>query len=251
MKKVCFILLLLLLTSSLFSQFKSEVYLIDGKDIGTKYENRKKRGYYNSIQMNMLMGNKQFSERVYYFYPYWTSDHFLPSSSYYIPRNNTPNTQIKMAVSPSVTVTNGYMFNERFSMGVGVGFEIFDHNLFPLFADIKYTFWDNKVSPFIAIKGGYAFGNFKMKHHDEVYLNWSPYYLSDAHLRHYGGLMVHPEVGVKMPLNQNCDLLFTAAYRYQKIKSVARQNYDSSYFDEWEHKEDISRLSFGIGIMFR
>lgn len=30
-----------------------------------------------------------------------------------------------------------------------------------------------------------------------------------------------------------------------------RKNYYSDQFDEWEHKEDINRLSFGVAIMFR
>lgn len=247
MKKICFILLLLFLACNMFAQFKNEFYLIDGKDIQAGCESRKKRGYYNTIQINMIMGNKQVFERGINYYPYW------PSSSFYIaPVYNTPYRETKLAASPSVTVTNGYMFNEHFSAGIGVGVEIFDHNLFPLFADIRYTVWDNKISPFIAIKGGYAFGNFKKKHHDELYLDWSPFYVYDAYLRNYGGVMIHPEIGVKLPLNQNCDLLFTAAYRYQKTKSVVRKDYDyDNQFDEWEHKKELNKISFGVGIMFR
>ena len=103
----------------------------------------------------------------------------------------------------------------------------------------------------MAIKGGYSFGGFKATHYDELYLDWSPYNINDAELRHYGGLMLHPEIGVKVPLNENCDLMFTAAYRYQKTKSVARKEYDNGQFDEWEHTEDINLLSLGIAIMFR
>jgi len=143
------------------------------------------------------------------------------------------------------------MFNEHWAAGAGVGFEIFDHFLFPLFAELRYTLWDNKISPFLTMKGGYAFGHFKQKHYDHLYLNWSPYYVNDAGLRHYGGMMLHPEIGVKVPLDKNDDLLFTAAYRYQKTKSVARKDYDNGQFEEWEHKEDLNRLSFGVAIMFR
>jgi hypothetical protein len=68
---------------------------------------------------------------------------------------------------------------------------------------------------------------------------------------------------VKVPLSGNADLLFTVAYRYQKIKSVVRQPmvyYDTMIYDtyssngqfnEWTHKENLNRLSFGIAIMFR
>jgi hypothetical protein len=63
--------------------------------------------------------------------------------------------------------------------------------------------------------------------------------------------MVHPELGIKVPLSENSDLLFTVAYRYQKSKSVARMDYENAQFDEFEHNEEINRLSFGIAIMFR
>jgi hypothetical protein len=156
-----------------------------------------------------------------------------------------------MAVAPSFTITNGYMFNKHWAAGAGVGFEIFDHNFFPLFAELRYTLWDNKISPFVVAKGGYSFCGFGARHYDDLYLNWYPYHITDADLRHYGGVMVHPEIGVKVPLSENSDLLFTVAYRYQKSKSVARVDYDEGQFEEWEHNEEINRLSFGIAIMFR
>ena len=101
------------------------------------------------------------------------------------------------------------------------------------------------------MKGGYSFGNFKKKHHEELYVSWSPYHVNDAGLRHYGGMMLHPEIGVKVPLDGNSDLLITAAYRHQKTKSVIRKDYESNQFDEWEHKEDLYRISFGVAILFR
>jgi hypothetical protein len=45
---------------------------------------------------------------------------------------------------------NGSMSEEGWGAGIGVGFEIFDRNLFPVFADIRHILWDNKVSPFFA-----------------------------------------------------------------------------------------------------
>jgi hypothetical protein len=190
------------------------------------------------------MGNRQATERIANNYPYPSSSSFASVYSY-------PDNRNKLTVSPSVTITNGYMFNEHWAAGAGVGFEIFDHFLFPLFAELRYTLWNNKISPFLTMKGGYAFSNFKAKHYDDLYLNWSPYYVNDVGLRRYGGLMLHPEIGVKVPLDEKTDLLLTAAYRYQKIKSVARKDYDNGQFDEWEHKEDLNRLSFGVAIMFR
>ena len=226
-----------------------------------RFENRKKNGYYNTTQISLLMGNQLITEQApYYYYPYYDSYAsvmlypYSSSSKLYYPYY--PNTRTELQVSPSVTMTNGYMFNEHWAAGIGVGFEIFDRNSFPFFADIRYTLCDNKVSPFFAVKTGYSFGNFKKKHYDNLYINFDPYYVINADFRNYGGFMLHPEMGVRVPLSENADLLFTVAYRYQKTKSKVRQdiNYlepSYYYYNEWIHKASLNRLSFGVAIMFR
>jgi len=249
MKKIYLIHISLLLTLSVFAQSSKEVNLnVENNEIYSRFINRKEKGFYSIMQINLLFGSSQFIEKTPYYTPYnpYPSSYVVSTPVYYY-----PNTRSSLTVAPSFTITNGYKFNKHWAAGAGVGFEIFDYNLFPLFAELRYTLWDHKISPFLLLKGGYSFGSFKAKHYDELYLNWSPYYINDTRLRHYGGLMVHPEIGVKVPLNENSDLLFTAAYRYQKTKSVARKEYDSGQFEEWEHNEDINRLSFGIAIMFR
>jgi hypothetical protein len=247
MKKIYFIILSLFPTLSIFAQSGKEVNLnVENNEIHSRFNNRKEKGFYNIMQVSLLFGNSQLTDRTSYYTPYCTN-----SSTYVAPVYYYPYTRTILTVTPSFTITNGYKFNENWAAGAGVGFEILDHNLFPLFAELRYTLWDHKISPFVVVKGGYSFGSFKAKHYDELYLNWSPYYINDTGFRHYGGFMVHPEIGVKVPLSENSDLLFTATYRYQKTKSVARKEYDNDQFDEWEHNEYINLLSFGLAIMFR
>ena len=225
MKKTHFINLLLLLSLNIFAQSSKEVNLSGGDNkVNSSFYNRKEKGFYNIMHFSLLLGTSQLIDGSTYF---------------------------RTAVSPSFTIANGYKFNEHWTAGAGVGFEIFNYNLFPLFAEIRYTLWDHKISPFVAIKAGYSFANFKAKHYDELHLNWPPYNINDVSLQNYGGFMFNPEVGVKVPLDENSDLLFTVAYRFQKTKSVSRKEYTNGQFDEWEHKEDINRLSVGIAIMFR
>jgi hypothetical protein len=225
MKRIYFINLWLLLTLSIFAQSGKGVYLNAGNNVvNPGFTDRKEKGFYNIMHFSLLWGTNQFTDGSTYF---------------------------RTAISPSFTITNGYIFNKHWAAGAGVGFEIFDYNLFPLFAELRYTLWDHKISPFVVLNGGYSFANLKAKHYDELNLNWPPYNINDSRLRNYGGLMVHPEAGVKVPLNENSDLLFTVAYQYQKIKSVAKKEYTNGQFDEWEHKEDNNRLSFGIAMMFR
>ena len=248
MKQNYLFILTLFLSTGIFAQTEKEVNIkVENQEIQSRFASRKEKGFYNIMQVSFMFGNSQSVDRILYNMPgYSSSSPLYPNTVYYQPvARNT------LAVAPSFTITNGYMFNKHWAAGAGVGFEVFDHNLFPLFAELQYTMWDQKISPFFALKSGYAFGGFKAIHYDELYLGWEPNYLNDAELRHYGGVMLHPEIGVKVPLNENCDLIFSVAYRVQKTKSVARKEYDNGQFDEWEHTGDINQLSFGVAIMFR
>ena len=247
MKKITITLMAILIATAGFTQITEENKPDTiRKQTQTLNGNRKSSGFYGTMQVNLLMGNHQYVDR------HITYSSYSSSSSMY-PRWGVPyhNVDTRFSVSPSFTMSGGYRFNQHWAAGAGAGIEIFDHNLYPLFAELKYTHWDNRISPYVAMKGGYAFGDFKAKHYEELWLNWQPYYISDATLRNFGGMMLHPEIGVKVPLYDYCDLLFSAAYRYQEKKSVARRDLESNQFDEWEHNEKLNKLSFGVAIMFR
>jgi len=219
MKKSIFVILAVFLMYEAFPQS------VNAGDI--RFENRKKTGYYNITQIGLFMGNQPYSER---------------NPNYYDDRSD-------FQISPSITMINGGMFNEHWAAGVGVGFEIFDRNLFPVFMDIRRTLWDNRVSPFFAFKMGYAFSGFRKKHYDYLSLPYEPYNINDAFFKKDGGLMLNPEMGVKVPLSENADMLFTVAYRYQKTKSTASQDFGQQ--TTWQHQVSMNRLSFSIAVMFR
>jgi hypothetical protein len=247
MKKTVFFFVSLLLTVVSFAQISKEVFSnADSKEPTHRFKYTKEKGYYSTMQVSLLMGDVQLVDRVAHYLPYQDFNY-----STFAPDSYNPNTRTKMAVSPSVSVTGGFRLNKHWATGAGVGFEIFDTFLFPLFGEFRYTFLGKRISPFVTMKGGYAFGNFRQKHVDDLYLNWTPYYVKNAGLRNFGGMMFNPEVGVKVPMDENNDLLITAAFRYQKNKSVARKDYENGQFEEWEHREELNRLSIGIAILFK
>lgn len=248
MKRICIISLSLVLTLSIFAQAGKEAETDDKKnEVSTGTVDRKEKGFYNIMQVGFLFG--QVAGKPAYYTP---SPYEYSSSSYYIaPPVYYSDYRTKLRVIPSFTITNGYMINKHWAAGAGAGFEVFSYNLFPLFGELRYTVWDQKISPYIVLKSGYSFGGFRSKHFDQLYLDWPPNYINNARLRNYGGFLIHPEIGVKIPLNENSDMLLTAAYRYQKTKSVARKEGTQGQYEEWEHKEDSNWLTFGVGIMFR
>ena len=248
MKKFLIIILLALLMPDAFSQTVtdeldriihslSEILHDATSQITTEeinirnFENKKKRGYFNTTQIGFMMGNRQIIDQ------FWGWN---------------PITLTEIKISPTVTMTHGYMFNEHLAAGVGVGFEVFNHRFFPVFADVRFTLWDNKVSPFFAIKAGYSFGNFKEKHYEALHIDFGPINIHDAYFRNYGGFMLNPEMGIKIPLSGKADLLFSVAYRYQKTKMRVTPKRDlTPFFNEWEQNASLNRLAIGLAIMFR
>lgn len=207
------------LMSAAFSQSTEELNI--------RFDNRKKEGYFNITQISMLMGNRHVSER-----------------------NSTYEDGIsRLQTAPSVTMTHGGIIDKNWAAGIGAGVEIFDQNLFPIFADIRFTVRDHNISPFFAFKIGYAFSDLKRKHYDYISVDFVPFNIWDAWLKRYGGFMLHPEMGVKVPLNEKTDLLFTVAYRHQKTKTEVSQDFGQR--PKWKREASMNRLAFGVAIMFR
>jgi len=211
MKNLIFIIISAFLLPEAFSQSN------------IRFENRKNEGYYNITQVSLLMGRPPSNNEV-----------------------NTLNLN-DFNFTPSITMINGIMFNERWAAGIGVGVEMFERNLFPFFLDVRHSLRDNDASPFFAIKIGYSTG-FK-KHYDHLTLTYVPLSINDAHFNQHG-FMFNPEMGVKIPLSENADLLFTVAYRHQQIKSVVTKQVNRMQQKD-EFKANMNLLSFGVAIMFR
>ena len=83
--------------------------------------------------------------------------------------------------------------------------------LFPCFCGYPlYPAGKQNIAVFYR-QAGYSFGDFKKKHYDDLYLHYEPYQVVNADFRNYGGLMLHPEMGVKVAISENADLLFSIA----------------------------------------
>jgi hypothetical protein len=223
-------------------------------DVNGKLGNRESKGFYSSVQISMQVGNRQTIFPTHNTspvdqYPGWSSIVAPGWTTTYVQTSN-----IKMHFYPAVMVTEGYRFNAHWAAGLGVGLEVFDYNLYPAFAEVRYTLWDNQLSPYFALKAGNAFSLSKTKHYDdEVPIPYYDYTAWNSDLKNKGGLMLHPEIGVKLPISEKIDLQFSVAYWYQKIESTVYKEYGggSAYFDRWIYKESLNRLSFGVAVLFR
>ena len=187
MKKTFFVILSLFLISEAFSQHEEIM------NTGTEFETRKSKGYFNVTQASMLMGNREITAQGYL-----ALYNSMPYSPYY-----SSYTRNVLQFSPSVTMTNGYIFNEHWAAGIGIGVEIFTKNIFPIFADIRYTLRDNGVSPIYALKTGYAIGNLKEKHHESLYFDFEPFNAYNADVIPYGGSITYLDFQNQLEIYSN------------------------------------------------
>lgn len=124
--------------------------------------------------------------------------------------------------------TLGVRMNPHLFVGVGVAgkYQFKDELLrLPVFADIHYYILDKKITPFIAIQGGYSFVLSDNYDND--------YYSIDSK----GGIYASPIIGLALGH-------FEIGAQYSYHKNNFKYDYDSSY--KLEHDEHHVGLSLGL-----
>ena len=132
----------------------------------------------------------------------------------------------------------GYKFNPYLGVGGGIGIERFSNlptysyytanfTLMPVFAEIRYTMLKTRVTPVIALQGGYKWlVNTPSSQADEwlkwVYqpYAWNYYYTYDTYLR--GGLFASMELGVNARIYKRLGIYAALTY---SIWSVSGENH--------------------------
>jgi len=146
--------------------------------------------------------------------------------------------------APSVTMVNGYRFNEHWSLGVGIGVSVYSYLVFPLFADIRCNLFKDTFTPVIAFRGGYALAN-----SDKAFLKNGYYY--EASFKNTGGWMCNPEIGFKTTINPHFDFMLTVGYYYQGLKSEIKGSYLYPQGAVQNLRTDVNRLSLTLGFLFK
>ncbi len=165
-------------------------------------------------------------------------------------------------VVPSLSMINGYRFNENFSAGIGVGVDFFRYAIFPVFADFRYTLSCGSYRPFLALKGGYAFADSDKPLSDYSYPGYYYYdtmlydmlpYSSSKEYKNSGGWMANPEIGVYIPLSAKLDLSLGLGYRFQELGTeVSFTDYEGKPLDRKSGiTSTFNRLTISIGIALK
>ena len=194
----------ILLTSCLFLAFS----VIAQEERITK----KTEGWYNLTQMSFIIGEENASSAA------------------------------KSNMIPSVVTINGFRMSEHVSMGLGVGLTSYSYIVFPVFADLRFTFLKENLSPVLALKGGYSIA----KNSKEIFPGQ---YSGDY--KNSGGGLFNPEFGFKVMMTERVDFLLTLGYYYQHLKTEINNSPGSSYGMRHDRITEINRLSFTIGFLFK
>lgn len=149
-----------------------------------------------------------------------------------------------------------YNYKDRFMIGGGFGYEnnLLKNNnrtnsYIPFFVDLRYDFLKAKITPFVAIQGGYLLGLTKVPNEfiftgdileDPTSLNND----IDFSLIHSGGLLLKPFFGVKFKTNKssfNLGLGYRLQNLFLKYKSKSEANQKLR-----ERNYNMITLNFGV-----
>ncbi len=147
-----------------------------------------------------------------------------------------------LKVSPSFVTINGYQFNKRMHVGLGVGFEFYDFGILPVFVAGNYFVNPQAFGPYLGFKIGYS-----------LPLEKSGIESWNGHkIRNYGGIMLSPEAGINIPINKTNAFVIGMGYHFQELsKDEPRWWSSDSNAKPSRVFTHYNRISFRIGFVFR
>jgi hypothetical protein len=131
---------------------------------------------------------------------------------------------------------------------LGTGVEAFHISMMPLFGDFRYYFLNDRFTPFINLKAGYAF---PLENSKDVNRNVA--------LKSHAGVMGGIEFGYLKSLSNNTKFTFSLGYRYQHMEqtgTMTQYNYNSvdqtnnTYIVDRKILSDFHRIVISIGFRF-
>lgn len=140
----------------------------------------------------------------------------------------------------SLTMVNGWQFGQRVYTGIGLGYEFYEWGVMPVFADVKYFFKQDVITPFISFKAGYSFPLSKSKSGSDSYTQYG---------QTYGGVLLNPEVGLLIPVGSSNAFSVGIGYQYQELSYNEIPNYWYSY--EKRVYTHYNRISLRLGFLIR
>ncbi|MPL78565.1 hypothetical protein SDC9_24434 [bioreactor metagenome] len=140
----------------------------------------------------------------------------------------------------SMTMVNGYHWNQNFFTGAGLGYEYFGWSVLPVFAELLFFMKPDVLTPYLSLRSGYAF---PLSKNPDSYQNGSQG-------RNYGGVLLNPEAGLKISVGERSAFLIGIGYRYQELSRTS-PGYDRSGNYSRKTVTHYNRITLKAGVLFR
>lgn len=136
----------------------------------------------------------------------------------------------------SVSSMNGYSISSRFIIGAGIGIELFETLMMPLYADTRVILLKGRLTPYAGFKAGYSFSL------EDPAAGWGENY--DTH----GGFTWGMGAGIFIWTSERSSFEINLSYRYQSIPT------ETIY--EWSdltslYTKKYNRLELRFGFLFQ
>lgn len=136
----------------------------------------------------------------------------------------------------SVSSVNGYTFSSRFITGAGIGIELFETLMMPLYADARVIILKGRITPYAGLKAGYSFSL------QDPAAGWGETYDTQ------GGFTWGAGAGIFIWSSDRSSFELNLSYRYQAIHS------ETTY--EWSETTSYyttiyNRLELRLGFLFQ
>ena len=157
--------------------------------------------------------------------------------------NNALTGSAKSSSQMSVGIQNimGYLFNPHFSAGAGIGLHFYPGIiLVPMFADFRFNFTRESVTPFISAAAGYSF-------------TYMEVFGFESTKDYFGGLLVNPAFGVKFGSKSGKAFIISLGYRYQEARIYTHNSIFKSsepYRTDYYQGQTLGYTNFKLGFVF-
>jgi hypothetical protein len=139
---------------------------------------------------------------------------------------------------PSLMMVHGNKFSNDFSAGIGLGYEYFDWAVLPVFADLRYFFYEQGFSPFVIAQAGYA-----------VTLERKPEsFWGGTKKRSFGGPMLSAGAGIRAGISRQTAFTLSITYRFQKLSHETSSQWEPGTFRKVH--THYNRIAVSVGFLF-
>ena len=139
-----------------------------------------------------------------------------------------------------VETVNGYRFNRWLNLGGGIGFQISDAMLFPVFGSVRSEFLKTSTTPVFFADAGYNFASPR----NNVYYYEPFYYPGDEKVT--GGFYGSAGFGIKFRMRSEVAISIGAAYAQNRWQ----RTYSYSGGEKYNYKYTNQRMCLKFGVEF-